>query len=91
MRRITTRRLMTLVAVAALALWAMGLWMKKRRDERLVIMAKHSMWVHKSRLRQEEARGKPLNRTNQQRLDYFTAMERAARYPWLPAPPADPE
>jgi hypothetical protein len=91
--RLTTRRLMVLVALVAMGLWPVGLWMKKRRAERLEVMAKWSMWAHKYRLRQEDARGKPLNRTNQQRLDYFVDMERAweraARYPWLSEPPPE--
>src|SRR4051812_42601210 len=98
--RLTTRRLMVLVAGAALFLGAVRLW--QLRVAYRGLMAAHA--TNEARFRDREIWVIRISRSaniSQQQVDYSwkrvsyhaalrRKCERAARYPWLPVPPDPP-
>lgn len=89
----TVRRLMAAVAIVAIVL-AVGVVLKKRRDERLERQAFFASFELKFMARvQEDASGERRN-MNQERLNYFRAMRQkwawAASHPWESVEPDPP-
>jgi hypothetical protein len=95
----TVRRLMLVVALAAVSVWGVKMWRVSREYARRAQSYKDSEWLEKGILVHRVAQGElagyhALLSQHKQRAAYYAAQarkyERAARYPWLPVEPDPP-
>ena len=103
--RLTTRRLMVLVAVVALITGTFVTWQRQRRYRELAVeYARRERsgralrkWIAADRVPARGARsvgilidGIPIDVKLERTARLRAEYERAARYPWLPVPPDPP-